>query len=133
MRKLFSLCLFLMVAIPLWATHQRAAEITYSWKGANAYEFTLITYNVPNTAWQQRDSLLVSWGGNAIHSVISAIHHELDAFGNGAELPDNQFVSYEVVEMSNVLFKQVRSIHVIIVSIVSNDDTRILHHILDEA
>ena len=51
-----------MVAIPLWATHQRAAEITYSWKGANAYEFTLITYNVPNTAWQQRDSLLVSWG-----------------------------------------------------------------------
>ena len=62
MRKLFSLVVFLMLAIPLWATHQRAAEITYEWKGNNAYEFTLITYSIPNTAWQQRDSLLVKWG-----------------------------------------------------------------------
>ena len=44
------------------ATHQRAAEITYTWIGGNAYEFTLTTYNVPNAAWEQRDSLLVSWG-----------------------------------------------------------------------
>ena len=44
------------------ATHQRAAEITYSWLGGNAYEFTLTTYNVPNAAWEQRDSLLMKWG-----------------------------------------------------------------------
>ena len=44
------------------ATHQRAAEITYSWRGGNAYEFTLTTYNVPNAAWMQRDSLLINWG-----------------------------------------------------------------------
>jgi len=44
------------------ATHQRAAEITYTWLGGNAYEFTLTTYNVPNAAWQQRDSLLINWG-----------------------------------------------------------------------
>ena len=48
------------------ATHQRAAEITYTWKGGNAYEFTLTTYNVPNAAWEQRDSLFVEWGdGNS--------------------------------------------------------------------
>ena len=44
------------------ATHQRAAEITYTWLGGNAYEFTLTTYNVPNAAWEQRDSLYVKWG-----------------------------------------------------------------------
>ena len=48
------------------ATHQRAAEITYTWKGGNAYEFTLTTYNVPNAAWEQRDSLYMDWGdGNS--------------------------------------------------------------------
>jgi gliding motility-associated-like protein len=62
MRKLFSLVVFLLLAIPLWATHQRAAEITYVKKGGNTYEFTLITYNVPNEAWSQRDSLLMKWG-----------------------------------------------------------------------
>ena len=62
MRKLFSLVVFLLLAIPLWATHQRAAEIIYENKGGNAYEFTLITYNVPNEAWNQRDSLLIKWG-----------------------------------------------------------------------
>ena len=62
MRKLFVLFLLLMLAFPVWATHQRAAEITYKWLGANAYEITLITYNVPNEAWSQRDSLAVQWG-----------------------------------------------------------------------
>ena len=81
----------LMLAIPLWATHQRAAEITYEWKGGNAYEFTLTTYNVPNTAWQQRDSLLIQWGdgyesyvprlviedmgNNTVRNIYKALHH----------------------------------------------------------
>ena len=80
-----------MLAIPLWATHQRAAEITYEWKGGNAYEFTLITYNLPNTAWQQRDSLLMNWGdgfeeyvprvffqdvgNNTVRNIYRSIHH----------------------------------------------------------
>ena len=41
MRKLFFMALLLVLAFPAWATHQRAAEITYEWKGGNAYEFTL--------------------------------------------------------------------------------------------
>ena len=63
MRKLFVVCLFLMMVLPVWATHQRAAEITYEWKGGNAYEFTLTCYTYsPSAAGLQRDSLLVMWG-----------------------------------------------------------------------
>src|SRR5574344_214035 len=70
---------------------------------------------------------------HAIHSMVGAVHHELDAFGNGAELPDNQFVTDEIVEMGDVLFKLVRTVHVVIVGVVPDDDTRILNHILYEA
>ena len=63
MRKLFVVCLFLVLVSPVWATHQRAAEITYEWKGGNAYEFTLTCYTyTPSLAGVQRDSLLVMWG-----------------------------------------------------------------------
>ena len=63
MRKLLLVIGFLFcLAFSAKATHQRAAEITYTWRGGNAYEFTLTTYNVPNAAWQQRDSLLMNWG-----------------------------------------------------------------------
>ena len=59
-------CAFLFCfAFTAKATHQRAAEITYTWVGGNAYEITLTTYNVPNAAWEQRDSLQVLWGDGA--------------------------------------------------------------------
>ena len=61
-KLLLILGLFFCFAFTLKATHQRAAEITYTWVGGNAYEFTLTTYNVPNAAWEQRDSLFVKWG-----------------------------------------------------------------------
>ena len=63
MRKLWLILgLLFCFAFTARATHQRAAEITYIWLGGNAYEFTLTTYNVPNAAWDQRDSLYVKWG-----------------------------------------------------------------------
>lgn len=50
-------------AFPAMATHQRAAEITYTWLGGNAYEFTLTCYTyTPSQAGVQRDSLYVSYG-----------------------------------------------------------------------
>lgn len=61
-KLLLILGLLFCFAFTARATHQRAAEITYTWIGGNAYEFTLTTYNVPNAAWEQRDSLFVSWG-----------------------------------------------------------------------
>ena len=78
MRKLLLLLGFLFCfAFSARATHQRAAEITYSWKGGNAYEFTLTTYNVPNAAWQQRDSLLINWGDGSEEYVPRVTWHNL--------------------------------------------------------
>ena len=63
-RQLVLLIAFLFCfAFPAKATHQRAAEITYTWLGGNAYEFTLTCYTyTPSPAGLQRDSLLVQWG-----------------------------------------------------------------------
>ena len=63
-RKLLLVIGFLFCfAFTARATHQRAAEITYTWLGGNAYEFTLTCYTyTPSPAGLQRDSLLVQWG-----------------------------------------------------------------------
>ena len=63
-RKLLLIFGFLFcLAFSAKATHQRAAEITYTWLGGNAYEFTLTCYTYsPSPAGLQRDSLLVQWG-----------------------------------------------------------------------
>lgn len=67
--------LIFCIAFTARATHQRAAEITYTWLGGNAYEFTLTTYNVPNAAWEQRDSLFMRWGDGG-EEYIPRIHYE---------------------------------------------------------
>ena len=68
-KLLFVIGLLFCFAFTAKATHQRAAEITYTWLGGNAYEFTLTTYNVPNAAWDQRDSLYVKWGDGAEENI----------------------------------------------------------------
>jgi hypothetical protein len=65
--------------------------------------------------------------------VIGTIHHKLYPFGDGAELADNQSVTDEVVKVSDVLLELVGPIHIIVIGIVTDDDTRVLHHVLDEA
>lgn len=77
MRKLFSVCLFLMMTLSAWATHQRAAEITYVWKGGNTYEFTLTCYYTYSTAGVQRDSLLMSWGDGSDDYVPRVLTQDL--------------------------------------------------------
>ena len=64
MRKLLLIFgLLFCFAFTAKATHQRAAEITYTWIGGNAYEFTLTCFTyTPSPAGLQRDSLLVQWG-----------------------------------------------------------------------
>ena len=62
-KLLFVIVLLFCLAFTAKATHQRAAEITYTWIGGNAYEFTLTCYTyTPSPAGLQRDSLLVQWG-----------------------------------------------------------------------
>ncbi len=62
-RLVFIFGFLFCLAFSAKATHQRAAEITYTWLGGNAYEFTLTCYTyTPSPAGLQRDSLLVQWG-----------------------------------------------------------------------
>ena len=60
------------------ATHQRAAEITYTWLGGNAYEFTLTCYTYsPSPAGLQRDSLLMQWGDGSESYVPRVVLQDL--------------------------------------------------------
>lgn len=78
MRRLFLLGLLLCCVLPLWATHQRAAEITYQWIGGNTYEFTLTCYTyTPSPAGAQRDSLAVSWGDGFADMVPRIVFQDL--------------------------------------------------------
>jgi len=64
--------------------------------------------------------------------MVGPIHHKLYAFGNGTELPDNQLVTDEVVEVCDVFLKLVSAIRIIIIGVVTDDDTWVLYHILDK-
>ena len=65
--------------------------------------------------------------------MIGTVHHKFHAFGDSTELSDDQFVANEVVEMGDMLFKLVGTIHVIVISLVADDNVRIFNHILDIA
>ena len=78
-RKLLLILGFLFCfAFSARATHQRAAEITYTWLGGNAYEFTLTCYTyTPSPAGLQRDSLLVQWGDGSEEYIPRVVLHDL--------------------------------------------------------
>ena len=65
--------------------------------------------------------------------MIGTIHHKFHPLGYGAEFADNQPVAYEIIEMSDMLLELVSTIHIIVISVVTYNDTRVLHHVLDEA
>ena len=70
-------------------------------------------------------------GGHTVHSVIGTIHHKFHTLGNSTKLADDQLIAYEVVEVSDMLLKLVCSVLIIVISIVTNDDTWVLYYILD--
>lgn len=62
-RPLLFLALLTMSQPSLFATHQRAAEITYKHIGGLTYQFTLISYTyTPSPANAYRDFLTIHWG-----------------------------------------------------------------------
>jgi hypothetical protein len=65
--------------------------------------------------------------------MVGSIHDKLYTFGNSAEFANNQPVTYEVVKMSDMLLELVSTIHIIVIGVITDDDTRVLHHVLDEA
>src|SRR5574344_1642970 len=77
-RSILLILLFLLVSVRCFATHQRAAEITYKWIGGNTYEFTLTCYTfTPSAAGVQRDSLLLDWGDGSDTYVPRVVFQEL--------------------------------------------------------
>ena len=75
---LLIMSLLLAFAFSAKATHQRAAEITYTWIGGNAYEFTLTCYTyTPSPAGTQRDSLPVKWGDGSEEYIPRVVFQNL--------------------------------------------------------
>jgi len=61
MRKVIVIFLILISAMQLYATHQRAGEITYRYLGSLTYEIKVVTYTyTPSLA--DRPELTVDWG-----------------------------------------------------------------------
>ncbi len=68
MRKLLFFVFQLIITASVFATHQRAGEITYKWVSGFNYEFTVITYTfTPSPA--DRPELRIDWG-DGVSSVI---------------------------------------------------------------
>ena len=63
MKKIFILILLFLSCLNLFATHNRAGEITYEHISGNTYKITLITYTyTPSAANESRDVLTMQWG-----------------------------------------------------------------------
>lgn len=117
MRRGILFILAFLFSLPLWATHQRAAEITYTWLGANSYEFTLTCYTyTPSAAGLQRDSLLMDWGdgfqdyvprvvrqnlGNDYTLNIYKMRHDYSSAGTYVVSMEDANRNYGVVNMQN--------------------------------
>ena len=66
MRRFYSiLFLFLMSSVALFATHNRAGEITYKWISGLTYEVTITTYSNAQPGAADRCELTIQWGDNS--------------------------------------------------------------------
>ncbi len=71
--KILLLVSILLFSVKLFATHNRAGEITYKHISGNTYEIKLITYTyTPSAANETRDKLTIQWGDDT-SSEISRI------------------------------------------------------------
>jgi len=61
MKKLFTLILLFCFSYSLFATHNRAGEITYRQVSEFTYEITILTYTY-SLSLADRDNLEVDWG-----------------------------------------------------------------------
>ena len=70
-KKISILLVFMLFTLnQLFATHQRAAEITYKWLGGLTYEFTITMYTyTPSPADDDRVFLPIKWGDNTIDDI----------------------------------------------------------------
>ena len=70
--------LSLLVSMRVFATHQRAAEITYRWLGDLTYEFTITMYTyTPSPADDVRSFLPINWGDNSTNDIPRIVFQAL--------------------------------------------------------
>ena len=63
MKKIILYIVFIAGSLQMFATHNRAGEITYKHLSGNTYEITLITYTyTPSAANETRNVLTMQWG-----------------------------------------------------------------------
>ncbi|MBN1108014.1 MAG: gliding motility-associated C-terminal domain-containing protein [Bacteroidales bacterium] len=65
MKKILAICLFIVNAVMVTATHNRAGEITYKQLSALTYEITITTFTY-TLSLADRDQLDVDWGDNSM-------------------------------------------------------------------
>lgn len=83
------LFLFCFLSIPIWATHNRAGEITIKQTGDITVEVTVTTYTKTSSTQADRDSVLVFWGDGSSEYVFRVN-------GDGFPLPNNRKLNYYV-------------------------------------
>ncbi|MCF8233496.1 MAG: gliding motility-associated C-terminal domain-containing protein [Bacteroidales bacterium] len=76
-KTLFITVLFLFGIVPVFATHQRAAEIVYKHINGLTYEIRIITYANDNPANDSRDFLPVNWGDGDIEEIPRVIKQSI--------------------------------------------------------
>ena len=54
--------------------------------------------------------------------VVAAVHNKLDAGGDGAEFPDDEFVAREIEQVLHVFFKIGHVFKIVIVGIIAYED-----------
>lgn len=62
--------------------------------------------------------------------MVGSVHYECHTFGDGAKIADNQFVAIEFIKMCDVFLKALRTVDIVVISIVTDDYSRILNNIL---
>ncbi|HUR31130.1 MAG TPA: hypothetical protein VMZ69_06835, partial [Saprospiraceae bacterium] len=83
----FLLCL--LTGSQLWATHNRAGEITISQTGDLTIEVTVTTYTKTTSTQADRDSVRIYWGDGTFEYVYRVN-------GDGTPLPNNRKLNYYV-------------------------------------
>ena len=99
--KITVLIIFMILTqlpLALFATHQRAAEISFRWISGFKYEITLTSYTfTPSLANQYRDFLLIDWGDNKSSNIPRV---QEDTLGNN--ITYNRYVGqHEYLAASN--------------------------------
>jgi gliding motility-associated-like protein len=84
----------IVMALNLFATHNRAGEIYYAYVGPLSYRATVVTYTKISgiSASADRDSMLLDWGDGTLEAVVRV--NGPDANSNG--IPDGELIGNDI-------------------------------------